>query len=461
MPIPVRMLLIGLFVACAATAQAAPKKKPASRTSILDEIWNELRTHDPFFDPDDPDLIELRREFARRLEACDDPGERLRELVRLLCHLGDGHTALHTRWFLPDKPPPPLPMAGDDPLYRPQISAAWFHRDLYLRLEFPEQRDEAGRALVEDCRVVTIDGAPFARGAAWDLLNGRQNTTVAIEVERPDGSRVKREMRRTQAVVPRKHWAPTTQRVVRPKTRTQPAETKTVEIVVRWQRLEGNLGYIHLGHLVTQQAVEDFHKALDELMDTDGLVLDLRNNHGGYPWIMMPIAGRFFSKYQKVASFDGRSPLIGPLVRAVGQVGIAPCGETYTKPMVVLIADGTASMGEGLAFSLGDTGRAVLIGRPTMGLNAAIRNVRLSNGLVLWHSWIRTNRLNGAHYQNIGVEPHERVELSREEVARLGIFKAAEAEGRLQFDHAARRLRELVEQEATQGKSKIESRKSK
>src|SRR5207249_2358995 len=118
----------------------------------------------------------------------------------------------------------------------------------------------------------------------------------------------------------------------------------------------------------------------------------------------------------------------GALVRAVGTVGIAPVGKTYTRPLVVLINDGTASMAEGMSFSLGDTGRALLVGRPTMGLNAAIRNVTLSNGLVLWHSWIRVNRLSGQHYQGIGVEPKERVELTDDEVQRAGVAAAAELE---------------------------------
>ena len=132
------------------------------------------------------------------------------------------------------------------------------------------------------------------------------------------------------------------------------------------------LGYIRIQHLVTMQVVDDFNLALDGLMETDGLILDLRNTGGGYPWVMVPIIGRFFDKPQKVCSFDGRSPAIGTLVRSVGKIGIAPAGKTYDKPLVVLINDHTASMSEGLSFCLGDTGRGLLMGRPTMGLRLSV-----------------------------------------------------------------------------------------
>ncbi|HMQ16229.1 MAG TPA: S41 family peptidase, partial [Phycisphaerae bacterium] len=102
------------------------------------------------------------------------------------------------------------------------------------------------------------------------------------------------------------------------------------------------------------------------------------------------------------------------------------------------------SMAEGLSFSLRDTGRAVLIGRPTMGLNAAIRNRTLSNGLVLRHSWVRTDRLGRGHYQGVGVEPHERVELGVADVQRLGLQRAIAQERELQLERAVQRLRALT-----------------
>jgi C-terminal processing protease CtpA/Prc len=434
-------LVVNASAAATRAADSSPDAK--QRTAVFDEIWRELSTHDAFFDPKSPAMRALRDEYRPRIAELDDPLERLREIVRWLSRIEDGHTHLTTRWLLPDKPPPPLALAGDQPLFRPALHFTPFHKDCYLRLEFPAEPPENGRPAAEDCRVIGVDGARVSHGGGWGLLNGPRGSNVEIEFERPDGRRTTCTFERTVPVVPPEFFTTTTQAVVKDP-QSGEEKTRTIEIVVESRRLEDNLGYIRIAHLMTPQAVADFNRALDELMDTDGLILDLRDNSGGYPWIMLPITGRFYSTYQKVCSFDGRSPTISGLLRAVGQVGIAPTGRTYEKPLVVLINDDTASMCEGLAFSLGDTGRAVLAGRPTRGLNAAIRNVTLSNGLVLWHSWVRVNRLDGQHYQNIGVQPHERVEVAADEIRALGVAQAARVESQRQYEHAVRRLRELV-----------------
>lgn len=439
------ILLALMLVATPIYAQESrPTQAAESRTELFDEVWRELARHDAFFNPKSPATAALRKEYRARLEQTEDPVERLRIVVRAISRLADGHTHLTTRWLLPDKPPPPLHVAPPAvPLFRPQLDLFEFRKDHYLSIENPAERDAGAAPTIEECRVYAVDDALVSHGSGWSLLNGPEGTEVELTLERPNGERIARRFPRTIRVIPPQYFTTTTQAIVKdPQTGEEKA--KTVEIVIEKRRLEGNLGYIRIAHLVTSQAVTDFDAALDEFMDTDGLILDLRDNRGGYPWIMLPITGRFYSTYQRVCSFDGRSPLISGLVKAVGKVGIAPVGKTYTKPVVVLINDETASMGEGLAFSLGDSGRAVLIGRPTMGLNAAIRNVTLSDGFVLWHSWIRVNRTDGRHYQNVGVEPHELVQLSTDEVLKLGVRKAATVERARQFDRALERLRELV-----------------
>ncbi|MGE0481321.1 MAG: S41 family peptidase [Phycisphaerae bacterium] len=429
----------------AARARGKPGKPDTSRTVLLDEIWRELSTHDPFFDPADAALRQRFEDARTALRALDDENERLREIVRFLGTFEDGHLHLTTRWFLPDKPAPPLPLAGDAALHRPAPRWTQLRRDYFVRTPdelLPADARRVPGASPEYARIVAIDGAPPGFGG-WSLLNGPKDTIVELLLERPSGERVRWPLKRTEPVVPPKHFAPTTQRVVVDRD-TGETKQKETEIVVEWRCLDDGVGYLRVAHLVTTQVIADFHAALDQLLDTDGLILDLRNTHGGYPWIMMPLAGRFYDSYQKVCSFSGRSPLISGVVRSVGQVGIPPVGKPYRGTLVVLINGNTASMSEGLAFSLGDTGRAVLVGQPTRGLGAAIRNTTLSNGLVLWHSWIQVNRLDGTQYQNVGVEPHVLVQLSDDEVQRLGPREAARVERRMQLDRALEVLRERI-----------------
>lgn len=417
------------------------RRQVRERCALFDEIWSELSRHDAFFDAASPDMRALRSRTRERLAQMPDETERLRELVRVVSRLGDGHVHLTTRWFMPDKPPPPLPLAGKEPLYRPKLARIGFQRDHYVRHTFEDEPGRDGKPLVEYCRLRQIDGALVTHGSGWSLLNGHKDSEVELELERKDGRVFTIRLPRTEPVVPPKRYGPTSRAVVRDK---QGRETeKEVEVVVRSRRIEDGIGYIRIEHLVTQQVVADFDKALDELMDTRGLILDLRSTGGGYPWIMLPITGRFFSEAKRVCTFDGRSPLIASLVRGMGG-SVAPAGKTYTGELVVLIDDGTGSMSEGLAFSLGDTGRALLIGRPTKGLNAAIRNTTLSNGMVLWHSWVRVTRLDGEHYQGIGVQPHELICLDPAEALEMGVAAAQKRERTMQDEHALKRLRERI-----------------
>src|SRR5262249_57398774 len=106
-------------------------------------------------------------------------------------------------------PPPPLPLGGHDAGYRPAFRGTSYHRDYYMRLDFPADPRDGSKAHSEDCRVRSVDGA-LANGA-WELLAGPKDTMVEIEFERPDGRLSRRSFRRTVPVVERKHFAPTTQ----------------------------------------------------------------------------------------------------------------------------------------------------------------------------------------------------------------------------------------------------------
>lgn len=427
------------------TAETASPAAQTARTRVLDAIWRELTENDPFFDANAPATRAIYEEHAARLRGIADPVEQLREVVRATSRIPDGHLHLTTRFFLPDRPAPPLPLAGDEPLYRPDIGFERFHRHYYLWVEPEGSAPASSRpANRHFCRVITVDGAYVPYGSAWNMLNGPLDTRVELLLERANGTRFTASYARTVAVETPLFFAPTTQQVViDPNTGEERLEER--EITIESRRLPDNIGYIRVAHLVKMQVVRDFNAALRELMGTDGLVLDLRSTGGGYPWVMLPIAGRFYDRYTPVARFACRTRGLRELLSFIGPVGVPAWRPTYTKPLVVLTNDRTASMAEGLAFALGDTGRAVLMGRPTMGLNAAIRNTRLPDGLVLWHSWVRTDRLGRRpNYQGTGVEPHERVELTAADVERLGLREAIREEKRLQLERAVERVRERI-----------------
>lgn len=110
--------------------------------------------------------------------------------------------------------------------------------------------------------------------------------------------------------------------------------------------------------------IKQFDRKLDALLDTEGLILDLRNTvDGGNTYVARAIMSRFIDEelpYQKHVSKEkyGNNPIIAKSWLEY----VTPRGKQYTKPVVVLVGRWTGSMGEGLAIGLDGMERAKIVG---------------------------------------------------------------------------------------------------
>ncbi|MEZ4708915.1 MAG: S41 family peptidase [Caldilineaceae bacterium] len=152
---------------------------------------------------------------------------------------------------------------------------------------------------------------------------------------------------------------------------------------VLWARIPGtNLAYLQ----ITQFAADtnrEFLQALLEMTDgsgeqppVEGILLDLRNNPGGYLQQALLIGSQLLPEGNvilherdaqgEVSTFTSRGP-----------------GMAREVPLVVLINEGSASASEILAGSLQENGRARLIGEVTLGTGTVLRPYNLSDGSVV------------------------------------------------------------------------------
>jgi carboxyl-terminal processing protease len=130
-------------------------------------------------------------------------------------------------------------------------------------------------------------------------------------------------------------------------------------------KVESGIGIIRLNNsLGNNRLISEFDKVLDGLMDTKGIILDLRNtNTGGNTYVAKGIMGRFISQelpYQKheyIEQFDDQPAVVRSWLELV-----SPRGIQYTKPVVVLVGRWTGSMGEGMAIGLDAMNRAPIVG---------------------------------------------------------------------------------------------------
>jgi carboxyl-terminal processing protease len=145
-------------------------------------------------------------------------------------------------------------------------------------------------------------------------------------------------------------------------------------------RIAPGIGYIRFNDsLGDKSCIAAFDRALGELRDSRGLIIDLRDTpSGGNTVVARGILGRFVARempYQKhVLPSEERDTG----VRRSWLELVSPRGEfTYSRPVAVLVGHWTGSMGEGLAIGFDATGAGTVVGTAMAGLLGATNHIVL------------------------------------------------------------------------------------
>jgi carboxyl-terminal processing protease len=174
--------------------------------------------------------------------------------------------------------------------------------------------------------------------------------------------------------------------------------------------MKGDIAYIQLNTFgdTTSRELRD---ALRELMakNPKGLILDLRNNGGGYLRTSVEVLSQFV-KQGEVALYEQYGDGKRDTFTTSGG------GLATDIPMVVLINEGSASASEIVAGALQDYGRAILVGTKSYG-KGSVQNWIPLNGnegavRITIAKWL-TPKERTIH--KIGLEPDVKVELTKED----------------------------------------------
>jgi carboxyl-terminal processing protease len=224
--------------------------------------------------------------------------------------------------------------------------------DLVITAPIPGGPAEAAGIKAGDV-IVAIDGKDLSTVAKADRTTGIQG---------PEGTPVRLTIRRAGT-------PGTIDITVIRKKITVPAVTLDV--------LPNDIGKITITAFndFTNQQLDDVLKQVSD-KHLKGIILDLRNNGGGYVDGAQHLLGRFLPK-DSVAMLEDRRPTGGKLtpilVKADGQ-------QLLDIPIVMLVNGGTASASEITAGSLQDYGRATLVGTKTFGKGSEQEVTELSDG---------------------------------------------------------------------------------
>lgn len=120
---------------------------------------------------------------------------------------------------------------------------------------------------------------------------------------------------------------------------------------------------------------DEFVKALSELRSQGmkKLVLDLRNNPGGYLDQAFKMASQFIEKGKKIVYTKGR-------VSQFNDEYVSEGGDYSDIPLVVLVNDGSASASEIVSGAVQDWDRGLIVGETTFGKGLVQRQYELSDG---------------------------------------------------------------------------------
>jgi carboxyl-terminal processing protease len=177
-----------------------------------------------------------------------------------------------------------------------------------------------------------------------------------------------------------------------------------------WKLIGDDIAYIHInqfGDLIAS----DFAKAAMEILagPAKKIILDLRDNPGGYLEMAQDIAGWFLSTDQVVTIEDFGKNKKQEIYKAEGT------GSFANYPIVVLINEGSASASEILAGALRDNRKIKLIGEKSFGKGSVQQMIDLKGGSFLKITIAKWLTPKGTSISEAGLDPDIKVSLTEED----------------------------------------------
>lgn len=263
----------------------------------------------------------------------------------------------------------------------------------------PGENKQCG-VISETCRIriaSTISGAP-AEGAGLQsddvivgvdgsLILGWTVDEVTAAVRGPAGSDVTLTIERDG-----EEFEVT---ITRASVRVPTVETETI----------GDVGYVSLSNF-SGTASSQFEQAVVERLSdgVDELVIDFRNNPGGFLTTAIDVASVFVPDGEVVVT---QGPGDSESYPVTGNAIVPDDVEVY-----IVVNAGSASASEVVAAAVSEAERAVVVGENTFGKNTVQQRFGLSNGGALKLTIARWLTPNGQDFGGTGVEPDIRMDVN-------------------------------------------------
>ena len=226
-------------------------------------------------------------------------------------------------------------------------------------------------------RIVVANGEPiygknWSNDAVVNRLKGEKNTRVDLKIYRPSENKIL-------------------------EFRVKRSEVPIISVDASYM-LSENLGYIKINRFA-ESTYKEFKKGLDKLQDQGAtkLVLDLRNNPGGFLNIAEQIADEFLENKKLILFTKNKKGKIENSYAT--RKGDFEDGEIF-----VLINENSASASEIIAGALQDNDKGTIVGRRSFGKGLVQREMALGDGsavrLTISRYYTPTGRSIQRSYEN-------------------------------------------------------------
>ncbi len=424
-------LLFALVIAAMACAgvmglggcvSGPPSFNEELRARTFDRYWDELENNYPFFDAAGPehtgvDWADIRERYRPPALAAEHTDDFYHVMVGMLSELDDPHVSLAP----PERPDEPAWTSPGLPL-RAMVDRGWYITGWGDNPPATPPAAFMGREYVYP-RLVRVEGQRPSITLVDDLLVGRPGTDVEIDLEWPDASITTHTIQRPVPVS-----FPPTPEGEKDEIIKDPALLRQIARLIAGrpvfvQRFD-DIGYLRADTfdsddaLITQsELTEMLDKAVDEVIDCRGIILDLRNNPGGEARIMSDFVGRFTDR--AIPMGEIRLPVFG-IFPVTFEWEVRPRRPVCTARLAILTRPLTGSSAEHAAKLLRERGDCVIIGSRTAGAEAAVESIRGPDGSTLSYGRRRIVDAQGHGLQFVGVVPDVRIDMTREMLESMG-----------------------------------------
>lgn len=171
------------------------------------------------------------------------------------------------------------------------------------------------------------------------------------------------------------------------------------------ERMQGNIGYVDIrGFVPPADGGETASAAMNFIANSDALIIDLRNNHGGTPAMIAYVQSYLFDAPTHLNDIYTR---VGDSTQQWWTSAFVP-GQRFggKKPIYVLTSHTTFSGGEEFAYNLKNLHRATLLGETTGGGAHPVRAFKVSDHFEIGVPFARAiNPITKTNWEGTGVSP--------------------------------------------------------